>query len=268
LAITTRRSSFTADGEPVALYIARPNAAPVSATVIMLGAIWSITRHIEEICDRLAAAGYAAVAPCLFRGRGIPALDADADTLAKTFLTFDDRRCTRDLKRLVALAARGELGFDAGALVSWGFCLGGRFAHYLAALTTEVAGVINFYGRVRFARQDNKPFLPIELAGLIAVPYLGHFAETDALIPLADVADLKAALAEHGVPHQVHVYPGARHAFFDSTRPADHDADASARAWARSLAFIAEVASRHQVARASMRSPAQRSPRPSKQEPA
>jgi carboxymethylenebutenolidase len=254
LPFTTERRSFVVDGESVALYVARPATptaptAPAEATVILLGAIWSVTRHIEEICDRLAAAGIAAIAPCLFRGRGIPPLDADADALARTFLAFDDRRCTRDLKQLVALAARGGLGFDAGALVPWGFCLGGRFAHNLAAVTTEVAGVVNFYGRVRFARQAIKPFLPIELAGLIQVPYLGHFAETDALIPAQDVADLKAALAEHGVAHEIHVYPGTRHAFFDSTRPADHDAQASAMAWARSLAFVNEVARRRKAAR-------------------
>lgn len=248
---TSQPRSFVVDGESIALYVARPDAQPnsrpdnpVAATVILLGAIWSVTRHIEEICDRLAATGIAAIAPCLFRGRGIPALDADADTLARTFLAFDDRRCTRDLKQLVALAARGELGFDAGVLVPWGFCLGGRFAHYLAAVTTEVAGVINFYGRVRFARQPAKPFLPIELAGLIQVPYLGHFAETDALILAQDVADLRAALAEHGAPHEIHIYPGAQHAFFDSTRPASHHAEASAQAWARSLAFIDDLVNR------------------------
>jgi carboxymethylenebutenolidase len=247
LPFTCERRSFAVDGQAIALYVARP-AAPVQATVIMLGAIWSVTRHIEEICDRLAQAGIAALAPCLFRGQGIPALDADAATLARTFLAFDDRRCTRDLKVLVALAARGALGFDAGALVPWGFCLGGRFAHYLAAVTTEVAGVVNFYGRVRFERQAIKPFLPIELAGLISVPYLGHFAESDALISAQDVADLKAALADHGAPHEIHIYPGTKHAFFDSTRPADHHAEAAALAWARSLAFVKELASRRQAA--------------------
>ena len=78
-----------------------------------------------------------------------------------------------------------------------------------------MSGVVNFYGRLRFARQPNKPFLPIELTGLIEVPYLGHFAEFDDLIPLTDVDELKGALAERGVSHRVHVYEGAKHSFFD-----------------------------------------------------
>jgi carboxymethylenebutenolidase len=245
--ITTECTSYPSDGQRITLYLARP-AAPVKATVLMFGAIWSVTKHIESICDQLASEGFAAAAPCLFRGAGIPALDAPPEVLAQTFLDFDDRRCTRDLQALAALAAGGGLGFDAGALVTWGFCLGGRFAHNLAAVTTQVAGVINFYGRVRFARQPNKPFLPIELAPLIRAPYLGHFAQTDALIPLADVEDLRSALAEQRCEHRIHVYPGARHAFFDSTRPADHDSAASALAWRRSLEFIDEVSQRRREA--------------------
>ena len=239
--IIVERRTFDVEGSPIPLFVARPRK-PAKATVIMLGAIWSVTRHIEDLCERLAAAGIAAIAPCLFRGEGIPPLDASPDILARTFLEFDDRRCTRDLKTLVALAHGGGLGFEPGALVPWGFCLGGRFAHNLAAVTTQVAGVVNFYGRVRFARQPIKPFLPIELAGLIQVPYLGHFAETDALIPARDVAALKAALAEHGVSHMIEVYPGTKHSFFDPTRPADHHAVASALAWTRSVAFIDAVA--------------------------
>lgn len=239
--VITECVAFDVEGKPIPLYMARPRS-PVAATVIMLGAIWSVTRHIEDLCQRLAAAGIAGVAPCLFRGEGIPPLDAQADLLARTFLEFDDRRCTRDLKTLVTLVHGGGLGFDPGALIPWGFCLGGRFAHNLAAVTTQVAGVVNFYGRVRFARQPTKPFLPIELAGLIQVPYLGHFAEMDALIPPQDVSDLKAALAEHGVPHTIEVYPGTRHSFFDPTRPVDHHPEASALAWTRSLAFIHTLA--------------------------
>lgn len=244
------RRTFEVEGESIQLFVARPRK-PVKATVIMLGAIWSVTRHIEELCERLAAAGIAAIAPCLFRGEGIPPLDAPPDLLARTFLEFDDRRCTRDLKTLVALAHGGGLGFEPGALIPWGFCLGGRFAHNLAAVTTQVAGVVNFYGRVRFARQPIKPFLPIELAGLIQVPYLGHFAQTDALIPARDVADLETALAEHGVPHTIEVYPGTKHSFFDPTRPADHHAEASAQAWTRSVAFVDAVARSHASAQRS-----------------
>ena len=207
----------------------------------MLGAIWSVTEHIEDLCVKLAGQGIGAIAPCLFRGQNIPARDAPPEVLRQTFLDFDDRRCLRDLRAVVRAAHDGRFAGEAGALVPWGFCLGGRFAHMLGAVSEHVSGVVNFYGRQRFARQPNKPFLPIELTGLIDVPYLGHFAEFDEIIPLDHVAELRAALAERGVPHQVHVYEGARHSFFDPTRPADYDPRASSLAWSRTLDFLRDL---------------------------
>ena len=241
--ITAARTSLAFEGARIAVHTARPAAAP-RATVVMLGAIWSVTQHIEDLCHRLAQAGYGAIAPCLFRGTGIPARDAAPEVLARTFLDFDDARCVRDLRAVVRAAARGEFGFAPGVLVPWGFCLGGRFAHHLGAFSEHVAGLINFYGRLRFARQPVKPFLPIEVTGLIEVPYLGHFAETDELIPLADVEELRAALQARKLPHRIEVYAGARHSFFDPTRPADHHPEAAARAWATSLEFLGQVSAR------------------------
>jgi carboxymethylenebutenolidase len=233
---TTFRTDFAFEDARIPVFVARP-AAPSKVTVVMLGAIWSVTEHIEDLCMKLASRGIGAVAPCLFRGEG-PARDAAPEVLRQTFLDFDDRRCLRDVRAVVRAAHEGQFAGDAGALVPWGFCLGGRFAHMLGAVSEHVSGVVNFYGRQRFARQPNKPFLPIELTGLIEVPYLGHFAQFDELIPLADVDELKHALAERGVRHRVHVYEGARHSFFDPTRAADHDPRASALAWSRTLEFL------------------------------
>ena len=240
---TSFRTDFPFEGARIPVFVARPAAEP-KLTVVMLGPIWSVTEHIEDLCLKLAEQGIGAIAPCLFRGENIPARDAPPEVLRQTFLDFDDRRCVRDTRAVVRAAREGRLAGDVGALVPWGFCLGGRFAHLLGAVSEHVAGVVNFYGRQRFARQPAKPFLPIELTGLIEVPYLGHFAEFDDLIPLADVEELKVALAERGVPHQVHVYEGAKHGFFDPARPAEHDPRASVLAWSRTLDFLDDLASK------------------------
>jgi len=234
--VATSRVDFVHEGARIPVFVARPPSAP-RVTVMMLGAIWSVTPHIEDLCVRLASEGIGAIAPCLFRGRGMPAPDAPPEVLRQAFLDFDDRRCLRDLRAVARAAKAGRFG-TSDALVPWGFCLGGRFAHLLAAVSADVAGAVVFYGRMRFDRQPVKPFLPIELTGLIEVPYLGHFAEHDALIPLADVDELRAALAERGLRHAVHVYAGAKHSFFDPTRPADHDPKASELAWSRTLDFL------------------------------
>jgi carboxymethylenebutenolidase len=235
------RQTLRFEGADIPVYVARP-AAPPALTVLVFGAIWSVTPHIEDLCRQLAVAGYGAVAPCLFRNAGIPARSAPPEVLGQTFLDFDDRRCIRDLRATAQAARRGEFGFAPGKLVPLGFCLGGRFAHYLGAFDNTCAGLVNFYGRLRFARQDTKPFLPAEVTGLVEIPYLGHFAETDALIPLADVEELRAALAGRAVPHQVIVYEGARHGFVDPERPTEHDPAAAARAWNTTLEFLKGLA--------------------------
>lgn len=238
-AIRTERTRVPFEGAEIPVFTARPDRTP-RATVLMLGAIWSVTAHIEGLCQRLAREGFGAIAPCLFRGQGIPARDASPEALTQTFVDFDDRRCLRDLRFVARVARNGRFG-ETGAIVPWGFCLGGRFAHLLPAVSDAVDGAIVFYGRMRFERQPAKPFLPIELAGLIEVPYLGHFAEFDDLIPLEDLVELRAALAERGIRHEVHVYPGAKHSFFDPTRPEVHDPAASALAWSRSIEFLRTI---------------------------
>jgi carboxymethylenebutenolidase len=235
------RKTLRFEGAHIPVYVARP-AAPPALTVLMFGAIWSVTPHIEDLCNQLADAGFGAIAPCLFRNTGIPARAAPAEALAQTFLDFDDCRCIRDLRATMHAARSGLFGFAPGRIVPLGFCLGGRFAHYVAAFDRKCAGVVNFYGRLRFERSANKPFLPAEVTGLIEMPYLGHFAEFDPLIPQENVDELRAALERRNVPHRIEVYAGARHGFVDPERPAEHDPAAAQRAWAATLDFLRALA--------------------------
>jgi carboxymethylenebutenolidase len=49
---------------------------------------------------------------------------------------------------------------------------------------------------------------------------------------------LDAALDQFGTPHDIRIYPGAKHSFFNDQSPARYDAEASADAWGRTLAFF------------------------------
>ncbi len=71
----------------------------------------------------------------------------------------------------------------------------------------------------------------------IKTPVLGLFGGADQGIPVEQVAALDQALDASGVEHEIVVYPGAPHSFFD--RRAQEFADASADAWQRVLGFIA-----------------------------
>ena len=60
-------------------------------------------------------------------------------------------------------------------------------------------------------------------------------------IPVEDVREFEQALDEAGVEHEVAIYDGAPHSFFD--RKFEEFADASADAWDRVLAFVARQSS-------------------------
>src|SRR5438477_2808748 len=126
MSIHTERRSIRFEGADIPVYVARPLAPSAAAatkpiTVMMYGAIWSVTPHIEDLCNRLAAAGFGAIAPCLFRGQGIPAREAPPEVLAQTFIDFDDCRCIRDLRAVSHAARRGDFGFAPGGIVPMGF---------------------------------------------------------------------------------------------------------------------------------------------------
>jgi carboxymethylenebutenolidase len=67
---------------------------------------------------------------------------------------------------------------------------------------------------------------------------LGLFGGADAGITPGAIASFDAGLSAAGVDHQLEVYPGAPHSFFD--RNATEFADASAAAWGEVLKFVRE----------------------------
>ena len=70
----------------------------------------------------------------------------------------------------------------------------------------------------------------------MGAPILGLMGGDDPGIPLDDVAEFDEALAAAGVEHEVVVYPGAPHSFFD--RKYEEFAADSADAWSRVLGFL------------------------------
>ena len=236
--IVTRQVEIEVErGVRVGAYAALPAQPAGCPGVLVLGEIWGVNGNIRAVCERLARAGVAALAPDPYRGEPPPRESDPIEQVLGFFDRYDDPRGIRDCRAALGVLAHG-LGFAPRALFAWGFCKGGRFAHYLGAFDSRLAGVINFYGRITFARDPVlKPFTPLDVAGLIEAPYLGLFAERDALISAADVAALRAAFERRGHPHHLHVYAGAEHAFFNDTRPSHHP-QVAADAWARVLRFV------------------------------
>ena len=120
-------------------------------------------------------------------------------------------------------------------IVTVGFCMGGSLSLLAGANGHDLAGVVGFYAGLSRARGGNPTVL--ERATAMHVPVLGLFGGADQGIPTSEVEQLDQALDRAGVSHEVVVYPGAPHSFFD--RKWTEFADASANAWTRILGFLA-----------------------------
>ena len=184
------------DGFELGGYRADPAGTP-KAAIVVIQEIFGVNHHIRSVCDRLAGAGYVAIAPSVF-DRIEPnfqcGYSADEVANARKFVASPDwAAMSRDTQAAIdAVKSIGPVGII-------GFCLGGSIAYVAATKLSGLTAAVGYYGGavVRFA--DDKPKVPTQL----------HFGEKDAGIPLTDVETIKAKRPDV----EVHVYPGAQHGF-------------------------------------------------------
>ncbi|PYS00297.1 MAG: carboxymethylenebutenolidase [Acidobacteria bacterium] len=209
------------DGHKVGGYRADPQGAPTGG-VVVIQEIFGVNHHIRAICDRLAAAGYAAVAPALF-DRIEPGFESgyspDEISAAMRFVQNPDFGAfLRDTS-----AGIGELK-PAGPVSIMGFCLGGTVAFAAACNLEGLASAVCYYGGFIAKMADQKP----------KVPTLMHFGALDAHIPLSDVEIIRQKRPDC----EIHVYEGAGHGFHCDER-GSYNKEAATLAWQRSLDWIA-----------------------------
>jgi len=114
------------------------------------------------------------------------------------------------------------------------FCMGGGLSLRAGMDDLDLAGVIGFYAGL--SRSFGGGPTVLEDAANIRVPVLGLFGGADQGIPVEQVHELDARLDQAGVEHDIVIYPGTPHSFFD--RKYDEFAKESADAWTRVLSFI------------------------------
>jgi carboxymethylenebutenolidase len=223
----------SADGNRFAAFFAGPDE-PGDVGVVVLPDVRGLYRFYEELALRLAEVGHNAIAIDYFgRTAGVSKRDDDFDhnehlprmTAAET---------QADIATAVAFL-RSPDGGSCGSIFTIGFCFGGRTSWLAASAGHGLDGAVGFYGNPgqveRFPGDG-----PILRAAMTKAPVLALQAGDDANISAETNAAYDQALSAAGVEHEIVTYPGAPHSFFD--RSQEHFAEASADAWARTLAFI------------------------------
>jgi carboxymethylenebutenolidase len=199
--------------------------------VVILPDIRGLYKFYVELAERFAQAGYHAITLDYFgRTAGLGPRGEEFEYMPHVRQLQVAHVQADAAAALAALRERtGEL-----AVATVDFCFGG-FQSFMAATNSSLglAAAIGFYGRP--GSGFGVPG-PIERAADMSCPVLGLFGEADQSIAVAEVREFDAALTSAGVEHELHVYPGAPHSFFD--RRFEEHAEASADAWRRTLAWL------------------------------
>jgi carboxymethylenebutenolidase len=217
-----------ADGNRFAAFLAAPEQAGRTG-VVVLPDVRGLYRFYEELALRFAERGHAAIAIDYFgRTAGVGSRGDDFEYPEHVAQTTEAGIQTDVRAAVERLRAGG-----AEAIFTVGFCFGGSNSWLAAASGHGLAGAVGFYGRTG-ERPGHRS--PGAVAGEMTAPILALQAGDDANITPEMNAAFDAALSGAGVEHELVVYPGAPHSFFD--RRYEEHADASADAWQRVLAFI------------------------------
>jgi len=213
------------DGGRVSGYLAEPAAGASAPGIVVIQEWWGLNDQIRGVADTLAAKGYRALVPDLYRGK-ITVEAAEAEHLMKG-LDFG-AAAGQDVRGAVQ-----HLKQSSGKVAVIGFCMGGALTLLSAANVPEADAAVCFYG-----------YPPLEYldAGKIKAPLLAHFAKDDAFFPIATVDELEKKLAAADVRFELHRYD-ARHAFANETAidrpiPVEYHPAAAALAWQRTFAFL------------------------------
>lgn len=220
----TQMIEFAANGGSAPGYLARPDGS--APGVVVIQEWWGLGDHIKRIAERFAEAGFVTLAPDLYRGQ----VANEPDEARKLAMELQYPQAQADMQGAVDyLLAQSFVQPKKVGMI--GFCMGGRLTGQMALNGQRISAFVPFYGMTALSEAD---------AAKITAPVLAIYGETDGGYPPEMIRENERVLSAAGAPHEIVVYPGAPHAFFNDTRPHIYHPDAAEAAWKRTLAWFRE----------------------------
>ena len=216
------------DGQSVHGYLAQAGAGGAAPGIVVIQEWWGLNDQIRGVADTLAAAGYRALVPDLYRGK--VALEAREAEHLMHDLDFGDA-AGQDIRGAVQyLKASGS-----SRVGITGFCMGGALTLLATANVPEIDAAVVWYGY---------PPLDYIDATRIKAPLMAHWGTRDDVFAIEGVDALEQKLRDAGVAFEFHRYD-AQHAFANPDADArklpylKSDPAAAGLAWERTFAFLA-----------------------------
>jgi carboxymethylenebutenolidase len=205
-------------------YLVLPDGEGPHPGVVVVHEAFGLNDNIRSVCRRLAAEGYAALGVDLFedRNRAVCMARMFAGAMRGNLSHYGVPALRSALGQLA-----GHPGVDADRIGAIGFCLGGSIVLTWACTDDRLAAIAPFYAMAPRPREAIRRLCPV----------VGSWPARDITTRAARV--LESGLTAAGIPHDLKVYPGTRHSFFNDRLPV-YDPEAAADSWRRVLAFFGE----------------------------
>lgn len=217
-------------------YYVTPSTKGSFPAVIVIMEAFGLNDYIKSVCNRLAQAGYGALAPDFYKGAVYAYTDMNG-AIAKLKTLNDEGVMAEFAKGVDFLAKRPEI--KAGGVGVVGFCMGGRFTFLANAVeATKVKAAVSFYGGGIAANPD-----PLGRANLLNQvdkminPIMMIYGAEDQSIPAEEHQQVAAALSKAKKRYLLNVFPKAGHGFFSDRRDS-YSPEAASEAWAMTLSFF------------------------------
>ncbi len=192
-----QRSDFElqVNGKTARAYLAAPEGG--GPGVLVLHAWWGLKPFFKEVCDRLAAEGFTALAPDLYQGHL-------AGTIKEAEELLHLEQDNIGLLQAIVQASLGHLeSLKSGQLGVMGFSMGAYWSMVAAASDPRVKAVVLYYGT-----SDVDP-------RKIHAAVQGHFAEHDPYESPEGVGAMGEAMKAAGVNAAFYTYAGTSHWFME-----------------------------------------------------
>ena len=203
--ITLELVSTTENGVELNSYVALPenatNDKPVPG-ILVAPEWWGIVEHPKSVVERLAKAGYAAVAMDVY-GEGKLTTDA---TMANMWMeqVLADQNMLMDRCRLILNDFSDQMAVDGDNLAAIGFCFGGKVVLDMAREGMPLKAVATFHGNLSPKQPADDKF-----KAKILVAHGGD----DSMVSMDAVEDFKKEVDKVGADYTIDVYENAKHGF-------------------------------------------------------
>jgi len=212
-------------GAPVEGYLALPESGS-GPGVLVIQEWWGLVPHIKSVVERLADAGFVAMAVDHYRG----VETTEPDEAKKLMMGMNIAVVAADISAGADyLLSRDEV--KSSSVGSIGFCMGGGLS-LLAPTVGAVSSAVAFYPAMPWP--DYQP----NWGNYTGKAALIHKAESDEDHAGPRIAEYAKAITAAGGEVAIFDYPGSQHAFFNDDRPEVFHPGYAASAWQRSVEFL------------------------------